>query len=298
MNLVNYNNQLRDTLKTTIDTLKFDINHLRSMTEEEAIAKYRDVLYDLENSKKDKVVRESLIFCMFMDTYKLAIYKLKNGLLLDEDILFLETLFSLKDSDDILAQVSCDIDFFNNIILGGYRYASYDNLTKYLIDKCLSKEDRKKLTNLVPITFFDINNIMEKVTLPKLIDIIEIQVKKNEEIVDEQLLFVVLLKINGFIFNLYKLDKTEAITLLIDMIKFDYASCKYLNVFEDRINFYDNSSLEVIIDEIINNQYLLNNIIEMIFNVYIHKEYDNKKINTDEINKIDINDISKKLILK
>lgn len=298
MIIINYNNQFRNTLKTTIDSLKFDLHHLRSMSEEDAITKYRDMLYDLENSNKDKEFREKSILCMFMDTYKLTLYKLKNGLVMDEDLIFLETLTSLESSDEVLAQVSCDIEFFNKIILGGYHYVSYDNLTKHLIDKSLSNEERRKLTNLVPITFFDIDNVVEKVTLSKLIDNIEMQVKKNETLVDEPLLPVILIKINGFINNLYKVDKKETISLLIDMIKLDYACCKHMNIFDDRVKLYELSSFDYIIDKIINNQDLLNGLIEMLFNVYIHKSYDDKTLNIDEINKVDIEQVSKKLILK
>lgn len=298
MEVLNFNDGIRRIPLEYID--KYCLNGL---TLDEAVDRFRDNLYDLENSfDVNKIaIREHIIKILYLDAIKMALYIHKTGIVNDEEAIFLCDLKEINSEEDLLAEVSCNPYLFSKIIKYAYKYIEIDNLSKKLIVKSLSPIENDWLTKLISYHFFDVLQYSTSITLEEVVEELKSNKKYQEKNFVQDLSDSNALRIMGVIQALSLYDRNGYYNLLLDIAKTDYGVCKYLNkqiddcpMIDDHIDFYENYPINDILFNLTTNQMFLKSSIWMVISYYIDKQYDEIPLPDDIIEK----EVSKKMIKK
>lgn len=307
MKFVNFNDTIRKTMKLGIDTLIYNEKTLKAMTPEEAMIIYRDNLYDLEISDKpmDKWFREQSILCMYLDTFKICNHKQKEGLSLDQDIELFNILTNFDSSDEIIAEVSADPNFLYRLILNSYNFTSMNNLGKITLIKSLSYTENEWLSSLIPSHQLDLDIYDIEVDIPYLVDNIKKDLKYQQDNLDLKMENAIILRITGFIRNLFKTHHESGLKLALELAKIDYAGAKYLSKYipnddllVEKIDFYENYLLDDILYQLVNSEVFLRNAVWMFYSIYIDKNYDSIEIDEASLDSDETRKMNKKLVLQ
>lgn len=298
MVFANYNDEIRTMLKKVIDKYCF-----KGFTINESVDFFRDALYNLEVSeqKKDLKTRENCILCVYLDTLYITIYKHKNSMMKIEDVDLLNRLYQINGKDDLLAEVSCDPNFFSKLIFNSYEFNSLTNLGKIILVKSLTNIERNWIISKNVMHLMDLNTYGQEIAIDDLILDIETQIKEQDKLLDIEFEEEILLNISGFISNIMRFDQSNGIKLLLNLGKIDYAVSKYLekmNVIEDdivdHIDYYENYSLDDIIYRLTYDMSFLQSALVKLISLYIHKSYNDLELNDDLMNNNAVKKLDKK----
>lgn len=144
----NYNREMRNVLGKYLDhciECGFDIR--------EAASSYANVLYKLEitGNPYERLYREYLISVMYLDAYKLSLYRQKECLSDDDDTEFLGLLIDIYDLGDLLAEVSSNSEFLIRLIEECYKFRQMSEIGKINIMKSLSDDENGWILEEFPI---------------------------------------------------------------------------------------------------------------------------------------------------
>lgn len=302
MVFINYNDEIRGMLKKVIDKY-----YLKGFSINESVAFVRDALYNLEVSDKkiDIQTRESWISCAYLDTLYMSIYKHKESMMKIEDVDLLNRLCQINSKNDLLAEVSCDPDFFSKLIFNSYEFNTLTNLGKTILVKSLTNMERNWIISKNVMHIMDLNTYGKEITIDDLVLDIETQIKDQDKLLDIEFEDGILLNISGFISNMIRFDRGNGIKLLLDVGKIDYAVSKYLekmNILDDdvldHIDYYENYSLDDIAYRLTYDMTFLQTALVNLISLYIHKSYNGIELNNDLLNNNAVKKLEKKFNAK
>lgn len=302
MVFVNYNDEIRMMLKKVIDKYC-----LRGFSINESIDSLRDTLYNMEISdeKIDLKTRENCILCIYLDTLYMTIYKHKGSIMKIEDVDLLNRLCQINDKNDLLAEVSCDPDFFSKLIFNSYEFSSLTNLGKIILVRSLTNMERNWIISKNVMHIMDLNTYGREITIDDLVLDIEAQIKDQDKLLDIEFEDGILLNISGFISNMIRFDRNNGIKLLLNVGKIDYAVSKYLkkmNIFEDdvldHIDYYENYSLDDIVYRLTYDMTFLQSALVNLISLYIYKSYNGIELSDDLLNNSAVKKLDKKFNTK
>lgn len=298
----NYNRELRNMLGKYIEA-----GMACGLDLHESACSYAHVLYKLEITKDcyEKFYREYLISVMYLDAYKLLLYRHKVFLADDLDTEFLGLLFDIKDQDELLAEVSSNPEFLIRLIMESYKFKEMYGLAKVNIMKSLNQAENEWLLERFPIHQQDLDTYRVEITIDHILN--SIQSQESHQVKDEFYSFrdAIMLNITGFICNLTNFDYANAERLLLEIAQKDYSASKFLVGFAaerevclDHIDLYENYSKRDILNELIANQGFLCDVIWNIAYVYVYQEYGGTKIHMEELDDCKDTEVMKKLKAK
>lgn len=295
----NYNQEIRNIFGKHIDA-----SIECGLSIRESASSYANTLYKLETTSNPykKLYREYLIFIMYLDAYKLALYRQKQCIADDSDTEFLGQLTDVKNKEDLLILVSVDKDFLIRLIEECYRFREMYGLFKVNIIKSLSDSVNEWLLEKFPIHQQDLDIYNIDVKLEHILRSIESQSRHQEKDCFYKFQDAIVLNIMGFIQNLTNFDYDNAEKLLLEIAGKDYAASKFLEscsdeseVFLDHIDLYENYSKRDILYELMSIPEFLCDAIWNIACVYVYHEYDGIKIDTKELDDCRDTEVMKKL---
>lgn len=276
MEVLNLNDYIRSNLLDYIESMR-----LKGLSHEEAIEEYRNLLYDLENDLEKKNEREYIIKIIYLDAIKMTMYTHKTGIVDDDEATFLCDLKSLDNFDEILAEVSSNIDLFFKMIKYAYKYAEIDSLSKKLICKSLSPIENDWLNNIICFHMYDILEASSKISVEDIVNELKRNKEYQEKHLGQDLSDSNVLRMMGVLQSLRVYDSENLNQLLLDIAKVDYAVCKYLSkrvddcpLVDDHLDFYENYPLNDILYFLSTNQMILKSSIWMLVSLYIDECFD------------------------
>ncbi|MDE5586885.1 MAG: hypothetical protein K2I72_00770 [Bacilli bacterium] len=297
----NYNQKLRNVLGEYLDRCiecGFDIRR--------SAYSYANALYKLENTKDpyERLYREYMISVMYLDAFKLSLYRQKECLSDDSDTKFLGQLIEIADLDDLLAEVSSNPEFFVQLIEECYRFRQMSGIGKINIIKSLCDSENEWILQKFPIHQQDLNSYDIEINLDHILNSIKDQ--SEHQVKDEFYEFRDAIRLNvvGFIRNLTNYDYDNAERLLLEIAQKDYSACKFLagcskenESFLDHINLYENYSRRDILNELMGIPESLLDAICNIAYVYVYQEYEGTKISVEELDDCKDTEVMKKLVV-
>ncbi len=298
----NYNRKLRNILGKYLDTCAWYGISIRNGAEQ-----YANRLYQLENTENpyEKLYREYLISVMYLDAYKLSLYRQKECLADDSDTEFLGRLVDIVDQDNLLAEVSSNLEFLIRLIEECYNFRQMNGLGKINVVKSLSDSENEWILEEFPIHKQDLDTYDIEVHLNHILDSIKNQTSHQRNDAFYEFKDAIMLNVMGFIRNLTNYDYSNAENLLLELAQKDYAASKFLvdcskerELFLDHIDLYENYSKRDILNELISVPEFLKDAIWNVAYVYVYQEYDGNAIQVDELDDYKDTEVMKKLIIK
>ena len=109
MKLVNINDNIRNIILECIEKIKMEGNTL-----DESINLFRDNFYDYLDGEKasDEKLLEMIVKIAYADTIKILVYRIKNGIANDIDLIRFNNLKEIDDYDSLHAEISADPSLF------------------------------------------------------------------------------------------------------------------------------------------------------------------------------------------
>lgn len=300
MEQINYNRKVRNELCKTIDTLM----HKTGLPLEICIDIYME-LYYIPIDKNDKirmVQRAFLNSVLFVDTFKMLVYKQKENMCSDEELIYFNMLVNTKDFSDAITDFSSDIGYLRKCISLTYEFHKLPGFAKVNIVKSLSEQENDWLLSLFEVHQFDLDSYGRNINLSDVKKNMKNQYNHQMNMNGDVCLDSIAVSVLGFVKNLFKNDEENAYTLLLEIGKEDYEINKYINSKKeedetiDHIDLYENYSQEQIVEHLRYNEAYLVDAIWAILEANILNKYKDVEIENYGINDSDPN--IKKFLLK
>ena len=280
----NYNKQMRNIIASTID----NISNYYYKSVENAILMYEHYLYQLfdYNHPVINTYKHHLCNVAYIDAYIRYKYKHKKLLTNNQDIFEYHEVSNIFDHDDLIATISADPMFFAQLLKASYYFNYSNGLSKILMIKSLSDEDKKTLLEIAPSFQQDLLSYDKKIFLEDIL----INYKNQNQLYNKELDLdfdeAKIETIYGFIKELSIYDIDNAKDILKKIAKIDNKVSNYLkdkvidiNTINNHINIY-NLDEETIIKELLYNKDFLIDAIWMVIDACINHNYN--EINLDE----------------
>ena len=300
MEQINYNRKVRNELCKTIDTLM----HKTGLPLEICIDIYME-LYYIPIDKNDKirmVQRAFLNSVLFVDTFKMLVYKQKENMCSDEELIYFNMLVNTKDFSDAITDFSSDIGYLRKCISLTYEFHKLPGFAKVNIVKSLSEQENDWLLSLFEVHQFDLDSYGRNINLSDVKKNMKNQYNHQMNMNGDVCLDSIAVSVLGFVKNLFKNDEENAYTLLLEIGKEDYEINKYINSKKeddetiDHIDLYENYSQEQIVEHLRYNEAYLVDAIWAILEANILNKYKDVEIENYGMNDSDPN--IKKFLLK
>ncbi len=300
MEQINYNRKVRNELCKTIDTLM----HKTGLPLEICIDIYME-LYYIPIDKNDKirmVQRAFLNSVLFVDTFKMLVYKQKENMCSDEELIYFNMLVNTKDFSDAITDFSSDILYLRKCISLTYEFHKLPGFAKVNIVKSLSEQENDWLLSLFEVHQFDLDSYGRNINLSDVKKNMKNQYNHQMNMNGDVCLDSIAVSVLGFVKNLFKNDEENAYTLLLEIGKEDYEINKYINSKKeddetiDHIDLYENYSQEQIVEHLRYNEAYLVDAIWAILEANILNKYKDVEIENYGMNDSDPN--IKKFLLK
>lgn len=300
MEQTNYNRKVRNELCKTIDTLMYKTG----LPLEICIDIYME-LYYIPIDKNDKirmVQRAFLNSVLFIDAFKMLVYKQKENMCSDEELIYFNMLVNTKDYTDATTDFSSDIGYLRKCISSVYEFHKLPGLAKVNIVKSLSEQENEWLLSLFEVHQFDLDTYARNINLSDIIKNMKNQYNHQMHTNNDVCLDSIAVSVLGFIKNLFKNDEENAYSLLLEIGKEDYEINKFLygktendDVIE-HIDLYENYSQEDIVENLRYNEAFLVNAIWAILEANLLNKYNDVEIDNYSMN--DSDPTIKKFLLK
>ena len=305
MELININDAVREEIGKF-----FDKQTRNGKTKEEVANIFRDSIYSIEpesiedyDSKNEKD-RINLIRIIFLDAIKMTIYKHKNGLVNDEELIFFNNLTSIENEDELFAEVSADPSLFSKMILECSDFIELNIFSRISVFKSLSPDENNFLCKTYKLHLVDSFKYNQKVTLKDTIENLNEVVNYQKKYIGEVLENNIVALLSGFISNIVRFDGSNSLDFILDIGKVDYSVCIYLSkyieddIILDHIDFYENYSIDDILYKLSSDQIFLKDALWMLIALYIDKEYNDIELSDEVLKTKESQNISKKLVIK
>lgn len=299
----NYNKKMRDDLGTFMDA------YLKNggISVRDGAKQYREMLEELEDTDDEyqELYRKYQIYVMYLDAYKLSMYKQKQCIADDQDVELFDQLLYLLDENELMMEIEGNLDFLERLIEESYKFREMNILGKIIVIKSLSEYENDDILQYFPIHEQDLDTYNIEVTLEMILKNIRNQSRHQKKDLDIDCKEAIMLSVVGFIQKLATYDYKNAETLLLEIGAADYRVSKFLaskfkdnELFVDHIDLYENYSRENILDELESNSDFLKDAIWNIADVEIFKKYEDTSINTEEMDDCRDTEVMKKLVIK
>ena len=301
MDTFNINDVIRSKVVDTIDGFIKEGN-----TFEESICLFRDLIYeyDMENILNNNKFHEKVIALAFCDAIKILLFKIKNGIVSDDDMIKFNCIKDIEDYSNLYAEVSADSDLFSYLLKQCYNFCKINYFGRINIIKSLSETENYWLTSINPQHFFDLTTYGIKVELDDIIKYFKVEVDYQNKNFDNDMSDINVLNILGLLKNLIKFDYNNFLYLSLEIASIDYSVCKFLldNNLEsdnllDHVDVYENYSSDFIINKLTQDDAFLKNSIWMFYSLYIDKCYGDIKLTEEIMNSDYTKTIKKKLVI-
>lgn len=297
---MNITEEIRKNIWTKVEELTLQGNSV-----EEVINYVCEWIYQLQEITNCFIATYLLnaLSTFYIDAYKMLFYFEKNGINDDENEKLFYQIKCRKDMNDVLTEISADPSFLRDIIWVSYDFHCLDRFTKILVVKSLDKKEKSHLLKTVPFFQEDLDNFDIPISFQFIMEEWK-KKEKNQKLFDCYMPEINLIKIQGFIQNLLKVDMNNAQQLLMEIAWHDYNILNYLktnqiisNEENEILKIYETYSKDQIFCIFLINQDLLYSALSRIKNVLLDRTYNKKKIKKENI-KMDSNSIMyRKLIL-
>lgn len=299
----NYNKKVRDFLGIFMDS------YLKNggISVRKGAKKYREMLKEIEDTGDEyqELYRKYQIYVMYLDAYKLSMYKQKQCIADDQEIEFFDQLLYLLEEDELMTEIEGNEDFLERLIEESYKFREMNVLGKIIVIKSLSEYENDDILQYFPIHEQDLDTYNIEVTLKMILDNIRNQLRHQKEDLDIDCKEAIMLNVVGFIQKLAACDYKNAEKLLLEIGKADYRVSKFLasqfkdnELFLDHIDLYENYSRDTILNELEGKSDFLKDAIWNIADVDVFKKYEGTSINTDEMDDCKDTEVMKKLVIK
>ncbi len=301
----NYNKTVRSIIKKWIEEGAFF-----GMDEQTAIYSHLSTIYDtLDESSEDEpenIMIKYLLIIAYLDAYKMCSYYQKECTNSDLNEDTFGILNDIEDYYDLQDSVYDDPKLLANILLESQKFNSMSYLGKSMIIKSLTEVENNFLMSFSKVHKYDLDSYNNLITIDTLINFIIEREKYQNEIIGIDFKAAIVANILGYIRNLVKLDYNNAIYLVLEIGKIDYATSKYyskkdnleeIDVFIEHSTFYENHSTYEIIEELTWNQDFLKDALWNFASTCVFNEYNEEEI-SNILESKEANIIAKKLVLK
>lgn len=256
----------------------------------------------LQNEKQMPVALY-MLSVMYLDAYKIYSFKQKNSMLNEGDEDFLGLLTDIEDADELVEEAT-DPNFLVKLIISTYEFSEYNALAKINLVKSLSDAETAWLKERFEVHSQDVDHYDIDIDLDFLVTNAKRHMKHQSKL-GYEFQDGIVINLVGFIRNLFNIRRHNAIKLILELIKVDYAASKYLvdkvsdnESFVDHIDLYENYSVDDMIDVLISNQSFLADSIWMLLATYVFNEYDDIEINSELVKSKGTEEFNKKLIFE
>lgn len=297
---LNFNQKYRAELHSKVEE-----GAIQGITGDEVIQNYASYLYYIENEKSILIQtgRKYLLTVAFLDAFKIYSHHQKENTNGEADEEMLGILYDIEDMDDLIATVSAEPSFLVKILTACNQFAEMNDLGKITIQKSLSPLENEWLLENFPCHVYDIETYDIPINLSFLINALQSQEEYQRNVICFEFAEGIILSIYGFLRNLIKSNYQNAMELLLEIGKVDYACSKFLakhlwdESLQSRVNFYEQSPMELILSRLMNDQAFLRSAIISLRDVFVRQTYDNIDLAPETIYTKDTEKVRKKLNL-
>ncbi len=303
----NYNVKVREIIENWVETgnqLGVDAHTLLSA--------HIPNIYNFFQEPENSVISMYLLEVAYLDAYKMYSHKQKDCLNSDSDEDVFGLLTDIENIDDLVTVIYNDPSFFEKILYASFEFANLSYLGKSLIMKSLTEEENYHLQALFPVHNQDVTTYNNPIGIETIIKYVYDKNEYQHNIMGIEFKGGIIANVLGYIGNLIKLDSENAITLLLDIGKIDYATSKYLlkemelskeatdedkNLLIDHIDLYENYETADIITRLFNDQDFLKDAIWNLADAYVYNESFGFEITPELIESKEATEVAKKLVL-
>lgn len=311
----NYNTKIREIVESWVENganLGLDTNV--------SIASNIQNIYDFYSESADdeidlnKIVVNYLLIVSYLDAYKMYSYRQKECINSDLDEEVFGILSDLENFDDLFEVVCEDPNLFYKMLRSSYEFSTLSYLGKSIIMKSLTESENAFLSYLFPVHDEDMRDYGNMVDIDTIINYIDEKQQYQEKIMGIEFKGGVLANVLGYIRNLIKLDYENAISLLLEIGKIDYATSKYIyektdyknsaNEYAediesilDHIDMYENYSTAEILARLVQDQEFLKDALWLVASGYVYKNFADVKLSPSLIESKKDSEVAKKLVL-
>lgn len=300
MELLNLNDEIRNTLLNIIDK-----STLKGISIDDTISQYCEELYSWENTEQDmiKSYREFAISVLYLDAFKMLLYKLKTCIVGDKEYLLYNRINSIENVDDLLSEISADPEFFSAIVKEAYQFCSLEDIGKSIVVKSLSNVQNMELSQIVSAHRLDVLVFSKKITKDDIVSYLMKIHKYQSSYFVEFREDSIIINLTGYIKMLKIYDEENYRALLLEIGIIDYYVSKYLcdkyndnDILLEHVDYYENYSIADIRKKLSLNQEFLLHAIDMLYSLYIDGNYEEIHLKEDILYSND--KMNKKLFLK
>lgn len=274
----NYNKIIRKQIVDDIETIL--VKQYCSL--KEAIKIYHIFLLNRfkNDSKETEIIKTMYLSILYLDSYKLLLYKQKHGINKPIETEYLYKIDSITSFYNLIYTLENDPDLFCKMIEETYNYEESNGLTKRIMIKSLSQTEKEKITEITSLHELDEEQTKEELSLEKIIKNLKSQNKYYNKVMTIKFDEGIALQTSGLIKELYTINPNDIRNLIIQLAIKDYKISKYIvdkikdnEKIKYRINKYETLSINQIIEFIIKEDEILIDIIYQLIDLYINKSY-------------------------
>ncbi len=297
----NYNVKVREIIENWVETgnqLGVDAHTLLSA--------HLPNIYNFFQDENNSVISTYLLEVAYLDAYKMYSYKQKECLNSDGDEDIFGLLNDVGDLSDLVSLIYDEPIFFEKILYSCYEFSNLSYLGKSVIMKSLTPNENLYLSELFPVHNQD-NCYNTLIGIDTIIKYISDKNEYQHTVMGIEFRGGIISNVLGYISNLMKFDYENAIYLLLEIGKIDYATSKYLfeninleedkNLFNDHVDLYENYNTADIIAKLLNDRDFLSDAIWNLADTYVYNEYANLEVTPELVKSTSADEISKKLVL-
>lgn len=299
MELININDNIRTIIFENIEKLKNEYD-----TIEECIDVFIENIYTCidDESTSNKELIEMIISVSFVDTIKMLIFRIKNGIHNDMDLVKFSSLKNIDDYDSLNAEISADPSTLKYMIANCYEFCNINYFGRINIFNKLSNTENRWLFKILNSHSTDLMTYKE-VNLTDIIKHVSNEISYQEKNFSMDMSDSNVISIVGCIKSVIESCPSKiSKKLLFDLGIIDYSVSKYLNskILDDellitRVDFYENYSVNEILFWLEDNDEFLKQAVWMLYSLYFDKSYGNIELSEDILNNDSTKQMKKKL---
>ena len=297
----NYNDILR---KKFVD-LVMDLVLKKMYTLDEAFKDCVDMFYSIDEKSNPyhKVLKQYRGGLLYLDSYKLCVYKMKKNICTDLDKDVFSRLYLLEDYVDLMTEYSADPAFFLRVMKRAFEAMQLNSWGRTLLVYSLTEAENAKILEMFPQHQQDIDSYKNICTLESLLNKYNYEEKYFKAVMSIEFKEGIIMEVAGFIRELKNFNESNAKRLCLEIAKDD---CLALNFIRDIIDsdevknrclFYEENDSIDIVDKLLEDEDLLRKSLEMVVSLNLTCEYEGIELDKETISS-EKNDIVSKLVIK
>lgn len=269
---------------------------------EEAIENYMAYIYTNIYNKNIDTSDILILITGFLDAYKIYSFNQKSNVktLINDEVL--GQLSEISSLEDIINNIIDNEDFLKDLLTSILNFNETNDLGKITLIKSLSDEENETLQSIFPSHQDDLDNYDIDITAEFLVE----EYKKLKKFQNSELLIdyeeANILSLVGFIKQNIHKNEDYGKNLFNTLFLTDYALSKYIHTKKihddiniDRINLYENNSIDTLFGSVYSNEDYLKDLIYTLIDVHVKHSCDNTKVSPEILKKVNVSILSRKL---